>query len=140
VDDAFTPAQITVDAGTGITWSNSGSNPHTVTTDDGSFGSGTLQPGDTFSSTFNTPGTFAYYCEFHGGPGGTGMSGVVTVRSTAGTDAGGTDGGDDAFTDGAVDLPATGRDLTAAVVVALVLTTAGVGSLLLSRRRARQTQ
>ena len=138
VDDSFNPAQITVDAGTQVTWSTSGQNPHTVTADDGSFRSGTLHNGESFSSTFATPGSFAYYCEFHGGPGGSGMSGVVVVR---GADTGGADTGGGAATEtGGTDLPATGLDLTRAVIAALVLSMVGVGSLLLSRRIARQTR
>jgi plastocyanin len=128
VDDAFDPRQITVDAGAEVTWSNSGQNPHTVTADDGSFGSGTLQNGDTFSTTLQAPGSYPYYCELHGGPGGSGMSGVVVVRAS------GTGGGWTTTTGGAGDLPPTGRDLTMTVVAALVLVTAGVASLLLGRR------
>ena len=136
VDDSFEPAQITVDAGAAITWSNSGPNPHTVTADDGSFRSGTLQSGESFSSTFETPGSFAYYCEFHGGPGGSGMSGVVVVR---GADVGGTDtGGGEAARAGGTDLPATGLNTALAAIAALVFSMVGVGSLHLSRRIARQ--
>jgi plastocyanin len=54
---------------------------HTVTADDGSFASDTLSNGGVFEFTFNNPGTFAYYCEFHGGPGGEGMSAVITVTN-----------------------------------------------------------
>ena len=32
------------------------------------------------SRTFNTPGVYSYYCDLHGGPGGVGMSGTVTVN------------------------------------------------------------
>ena len=31
--------------------------------------SGRMDKGDTFSQTFDTPGTFGYYCQFHGAPG-----------------------------------------------------------------------
>jgi len=65
VDFAFQPASLEVPAGTTVTWTNSGAAPHTVTADDGAFDSGTLQPGGTFSFTFDTPGTFAYHCEIH---------------------------------------------------------------------------
>ena len=132
VDDSFSPSQITVQAGSEVTWSTEGQNPHTVTADDGSFGSGTLQPGETFSTSFDAAGSFAYYCEFHGGPGGTGMSGVVLVQ--------GADGGDGPppATDGTTDLPPTGRDLTSAVVGGIVLAIAGLGSLLVGRRVARR--
>jgi plastocyanin len=131
VDDSFVPAQITVDAGTTITWSNSGQNPHTVTADDGSFGSGTLQAGDAFSSAFATAGTFAYHCTIHGGPGGVGMSGVVVVR---GTDATGGDDGGGGTTAGTDDLPATGASATSALGAGLLLATVGVVAVLISRR------
>ena len=35
----------------------------------------------TYQYTFNTVGTFDYYCSAHGGPNGVGMSGIVTVVS-----------------------------------------------------------
>src|SRR5689334_2484604 len=44
VNFQFQPQTITVPAGTTITWTNNGTVPHTVTADDGSFDSGTLQP------------------------------------------------------------------------------------------------
>lgn len=80
-DDYFTPKVITVPAGTTVTWINSGSDPHSVTSDTRIFDSGTLAPDATFSFTFNNPGTFPYYCKFHGGPGGAGMSGIVIVTN-----------------------------------------------------------
>ncbi len=131
VDDAFQPSQITVDAGDEVNWSSGGQNPHTVTADDGSFGSGTIQPGDSFSTTFDAAGSFAYYCEFHGGPGGTGMSGVVVVRAAGGGDAA-------PATDESTDLPPTGRDLTFVVIAGIVLTVAGLASVLAARRVARR--
>lgn len=73
--------EITVTVGTTVTWTNNDSAPHTVTADDGSFASGTLNGGDTFSFTFEEAGSFAYYCEFHGGADGSGMSSVVNVVS-----------------------------------------------------------
>ncbi len=53
--------------------------PHTVTADDGSFDSGTLNGGQSFSYTFEQPGEYPYYCALHGAPGGVGMAGTVTV-------------------------------------------------------------
>jgi plastocyanin len=81
VDFAFQPASIEVATGGTVTWTNTGQAPHTVTADDGSFDSGTLSPGATFSQTFATAGTFTYHCNIHpqmtatvivGGPGGSG--------------------------------------------------------------------
>jgi hypothetical protein len=46
--------------------------------------SGQLSSG-TFSHTFNTPGTYPYYCFIHSSPGGTLMNGVVTVSGVGAT-------------------------------------------------------
>jgi plastocyanin len=64
-DFRFDPAQVTIQPGTTVRWTNEGNTPHTVTADDGSFDSGTLQPGDSFTFTFQNPGTVAYHCEIH---------------------------------------------------------------------------
>ena len=69
---------ITVKAGTTVTWVNTSSALHTVTSGqpgapDGKFDSGTtnlLQPGNKgaaseFSFTFKTPGSYPYYCALH---------------------------------------------------------------------------
>jgi len=71
---AFAPASITVKVGTTITWTNHDSAPHTVTADDGSFTSGSLATGATFSQTFAKAGTYPYHCNFHSS-----MKGAVTV-------------------------------------------------------------
>src|SRR5215211_2747651 len=65
VDFAFEPATLSVPVGATVTWTNTGSRPHTVTADDGSFDSGRLDPGEQFSQTFDQPGTFTYHCGFH---------------------------------------------------------------------------
>lgn len=78
-DNTFNQKEISVAVGTTVTWKSTGQKPHTVTADDGSFVSGTLKNGDTFTYTFDKPGTYAYYCEFHGGAGGQGMAGVIKV-------------------------------------------------------------
>lgn len=77
---SFGPGTLTVKAGTTVTWRNNEDAPHTVTADDGSFGSNTLSQGDSFSFTFDTPGTYDYHCQFHGGAGHTGMSGTIVVE------------------------------------------------------------
>ena len=48
-----------------MTWTNNGPSVHTVTADDGSFDSGNISVGKTFSHTFQTAGTFAYHCTIH---------------------------------------------------------------------------
>ena len=66
-DYAFTPATLTVPAGTTVTWTNNDPVPHTATASDGSFDSGNLNPGQSFSFTFATPGSFSYVCQYHAG-------------------------------------------------------------------------
>jgi plastocyanin len=72
---SFQPAALTVAVGTTVTWTNNDSASHTVTADDGSFKSGTLGKGGTFSQTFATAGTFAYHCAFHSS-----MTATITVQ------------------------------------------------------------
>ena len=62
----YDPNDLTVDAGTTITWTNTGAVAHTVTADDGvSFDSGNLDPQATFSLSLSSPGTFTYHCSYH---------------------------------------------------------------------------
>ena len=62
---AFSPTSLTVAAGTTVTWTNNDTAAHTVTADDGSFDSGNLAPGATFTFTFATAGSVAYHCNYH---------------------------------------------------------------------------
>src|SRR5215212_5230559 len=78
-DFAFDPKTISVNLGDTITWTNDGPSPHTVSADDGSFDSGNLDKGATFSHTFDKAGTVAYFCKYHGSKGGTGMAASITV-------------------------------------------------------------
>jgi plastocyanin len=64
-DFLFSPYTITIYAGQSITWMNNGQAPHTVTADDGSFDSGILLAGDSYSHTFALPGTYTYHCNVH---------------------------------------------------------------------------
>jgi plastocyanin len=75
----FSPPQQTVKVGDRVTWVNNDSVPHTVTADDGSWDSGVLQPGQSFSLVTSKAGHYAYYCALHGGPGGQGMAATLTV-------------------------------------------------------------
>lgn len=62
---SFTPASITIAVGDSITWTNNDSAGHTVTADDGSFDSGRLSNGASFTQAFATAGTFTYHCAIH---------------------------------------------------------------------------
>ena len=75
-DFAFSPANIVVDVGTTVTWTNYDSVGHTVTSDEGdALDSPTLDENESFSFTFREPGAYAYHCQPHPN-----MKGLVTVR------------------------------------------------------------
>ena len=79
--DRFAPATVTVGQGDTLRWNNTGGF-HNVHFDDGSFVQPSMPDNTLWSASraFSTPGTFAYYCEAHGGPNGFGMSGTVVVN------------------------------------------------------------
>ena len=62
---AFSPASLTVAAGTRVTWVNRDTAPHTATDTDKRFNSGALDTGDEFSFVFKDKGDYAYYCALH---------------------------------------------------------------------------
>jgi plastocyanin len=82
VNSSFVPAALTVPAGTTVVWTwGPGSTSHNVTpVSSEPPGSGPLSSApDTYQYTFNTPGTYIYYCQAHGTPIG-GMRGTITVQ------------------------------------------------------------
>lgn len=63
---AYAPDPVTIPVGGSVTWTNRDSAPHTVTGQDRDvLQSGTLNQGESFTQTFDTPGTYTYFCEFH---------------------------------------------------------------------------
>jgi LPXTG-motif cell wall-anchored protein len=120
VDFDFVPATVTIGVGDTVLWTNNSSDVHTST--GGSWNSGTMNPGDTFSHTFSSSGSFSYVCQFHES---LGMVGTVIVQ------AGGGGGGGT--------LPSTGISDSAAPFVwvgLLFLVTGGTVLYALRRRRA----
>ena len=85
---SFMPSQLTVNVGDTVTWTNneSTSTYHTVSSSafDSSpncmtaTGMGCLQPGQHFSHTFTSAGTFNYHCNVHAS-----MTGTVVVQAAA---------------------------------------------------------
>ena len=61
----FNPPQLTVKAGTTVTWTNDDDIPHTVTSKTLVFRSKALDSDDKFSFTFTAPGSFDYFCSLH---------------------------------------------------------------------------
>ena len=62
---AFTPAALTVSAGTTVTWKNEDDSPHRIGDKNGTFKSAALDTDDTFSHTFAAPGEYPYICTIH---------------------------------------------------------------------------
>ena len=58
----YEPASLTVSVGSTVTWVNQGTTAVTVTSPDGLFDSDSIGPNGSFSYTFDTPGTFRYFC------------------------------------------------------------------------------
>ncbi len=63
--NAFSPDTLTVKVGTKVTWTNNESYDHTVASDDGSFDSGNIGQGQSYSFTFTKAGTYSYHCAIH---------------------------------------------------------------------------
>lgn len=77
-DNVFVPQEIRIDPGDRVVWSNVGFRDHTVTADDRSYNSGTMDSGDEFARTFRKKGYYFYHCNLHGAA-RSGMWGVVVV-------------------------------------------------------------
>lgn len=89
---AFSPEEVRIKQGQSVRWVNTSSIVHTVTADPSealdpaavqlpdeaqAFDSGALDPGETFTRTFNQPGTYQYVCIVHEG---VRMTGRVVVE------------------------------------------------------------
>jgi plastocyanin len=61
----FSPATLTVPAGSTVTWSNLDQEPHTVVSDTGLFRSGAMDTSESFSFKFDKPGTYHFTCSIH---------------------------------------------------------------------------
>ena len=70
----FEPQQLTVKAGTTVTWTNRDDIPHTVVCA-GKFRSKTMDTDGTFTFTFAAAGEYKYFCSLHPH-----MQGVVKVE------------------------------------------------------------
>ena len=96
VDFAYNPEPVRVQVGAPVAWTNLDATPHTVTADDGAWGSQLLNKGETWVTTFDEPGVYVYICELHPprhasfygaeegvelvGGGGIGMQGTIIVE------------------------------------------------------------
>jgi len=80
---AFTPDTLTITVGDTVKWTCI-QGTHNVVADDNSFTSGPVTPAPwVYSHIFTIESRNPYYCALHGGPGGIGMSGVITVQAAS---------------------------------------------------------
>ena len=75
VDFAFEPGDLAIQAGSTVTWTNTGQEIHNVKGE--GFFSEALVAGDAYEHRFARPGTYSYTCTLHP----TQMRGVVTVTA-----------------------------------------------------------
>jgi len=61
----FNPNIITLMMGSTATWTNLDNKKHTVTSE-GNFDSGDIEVGESWTHTFNSPGTYEYRCKYSG--------------------------------------------------------------------------
>lgn len=87
-NECFVPAEVTVDVGGEVTWSNDDTAGHTVTSGtldngpDGKFDSSLFMAGKTFSQKFEETGEFPYFCVVHPW-----MTGTVIVQEAGAEEA-----------------------------------------------------
>ena len=75
VDFKFSPQNIKATTGTKVTWTNNDSATHQIVSKGDPFpGDGTIDSGQSYSVTFDTPGTYDYFCGIHNS-----MTGSIVV-------------------------------------------------------------
>ena len=62
---SFAPVMATVATGSTVTWTNRDDVPHNVVSTNQKFKSPVLDTDETFSHTFDSPGTYKYFCSIH---------------------------------------------------------------------------
>jgi plastocyanin len=79
----FKPQQLTVRAGTTVTWTNKDDIPHGIASANNAFArSKALDTDDSYSFTFAAPGTYQYFCYLHPH-----MTATIVVEPAAGSNA-----------------------------------------------------
>ncbi len=150
-DFQFAPAQITIQQGDTVTWTNEGPTAHSATGSDGSFDTGIFSEGGSRSETFDEAGTFAYICTPHpqmegtivveastsgdNGSGDTGTGDTGTGDTGTGDTGSTTDSGTSSPSSGS-GLPPTGADALALAVLGLLMLALGCAIERRSRRPA----
>jgi plastocyanin len=71
----FVPTTVTINQNDSVTWTNTDTKDHQVVANGGSFASGILKPGKSYTHTFRSGGTFRYHDGLHPT-----LKGTVTVK------------------------------------------------------------
>lgn len=71
----FSPKTLTVPVGASVKWTNKDTVAHTASSGKGTFESGNLNQGQSFSFKFTQAGTYDYVCKYHAN-----MTATVTVQ------------------------------------------------------------
>ena len=74
-DFDFSPPELTIPAGSKVTWINKDEEPHRVAESDDKFHSGALDTDEHFTHVFKSAGKFEYFCTLHPR-----MTGHIVVR------------------------------------------------------------
>ena len=112
-DSGFEPAELTIAPGETVVWTNATEQRQTIVGTDGSWDSGPLGPGETFSVQLRQPGTIGFQTE-----GGT-ARGTVRVAAAASTAQAEVDPAEPA-------LPRTGLPILSLAALGALLVLAGV--------------
>lgn len=124
----FEPETVTVDPGEEIVWVNDSAAPQTIIGEDGSWDSGPLAAGETFSVALRTAGTVSYGTE-------DGVHlGRIDIRTAAPTTE-----ASDGQGEQVVAMPRTGRPLRPATLLAVALLAAGGACVLAAPRPGSPT-
>ncbi len=84
-DNRFEYTEVRVPVGGSVDWRGAGRNPHNAVAADGSwstedaFGNLEQLEGDSAVLIYEEPGTYPFFCTFHGNADGDGMAGVLIV-------------------------------------------------------------
>ena len=84
-DNRFEYTEIEIPVGGTVTWVGAGANPHNAVdaneewSTETVFGSLDQLEGDEATLTYNTAGTYVFFCTYHGNAEGNGMAGTLIV-------------------------------------------------------------
>ncbi|MBI4435157.1 cupredoxin domain-containing protein [Candidatus Uhrbacteria bacterium] len=64
-DSGYSPDELEFSAGRAVRFVNNGDTKHTASADDGSWGTGTLNPGENFTRYFREADNYDFHCAYH---------------------------------------------------------------------------